>query len=129
MPSTSNGEEKTNGDAGDDKKKAKKPVKKTIPAWASIDSSKKKSSSMAVATGSSVAVVEEALRECANEKGLASSIAVKKCVKKKYPHWPKITFKMALKRAISQGAVVQVRGSYKLGKKKAEPASPNKAKK
>merc|ERR1719229_1458318 len=72
--------------------KKKKPVKKTIPAWASIDDDKKKKAASAAApTSGALAVIEEAMVVCANNKGHASAAALRSYVKKEYPQWPKMT--------------------------------------
>jgi len=113
--------------------KKKKPVKKTIPAWASIDDDKKKKAASAAApTSGALAVIEEAIVVCANNKGHASAAALRSYVKKEYPQWPKMTYKAAMKRAIAQHRIVLVRGTglagtFKKGKNfKKKPDQPAK---
>ena len=98
----------------------------------SIDDAKKKKVAAATAPSSSLAVIEEALLVCANEKGQASSVAIRNYVKKKYPQWPKMTYKQAMKRAIAQDRIKLVRGhnlngTFKQGKNfKKKPEPPGK---
>ena len=106
----------------------------TLTSLPSIDDAKKKKGAAATAPPSSVAVIEEALVECETKdnKGKVSSAAIRKFVKKKYPQWPKVTFKAAMKRAIAQDRILLVRGSglagtYKKGKNfKKKPEQPGK---
>jgi len=112
--------------------KKKKPVKKTIPAWASIDDAKKKKGLAAAAPSSSLAVIEEALLACGNNKGQASSAAIRNFVKKNYPQLSKVIFRNSMKKAIAQDRILLVRGhdlvgTFKKGKNfKKKPEQPGK---
>lgn len=115
--------------------KAKKPVKKTVPAWATLSKSqqellsKKKSgvSSTTLGGPSARQILVEAVQATRNARGHASAVAVRKYVKKRCPHWPKVTLKTALRKAVEAKAIVQVKGSFKLGPKAAEKkAEPKK---
>ena len=66
-------------------------------------------------------MIEEALVKCGDNKGRASSAAIRNFVKKNYPQWPKHVFKLAMKRAIAQDRISLVRGhglagTFKKGK-------------
>ena len=98
----------------------------------SIDDAKKKKGLAAAAPSSSLAVIEEALVVCGDQKGRASSAAIRNFVKKNYPQWPKHVFKLAMKRAIAQDRISLVRGhglagTFKQGKNyKKKPEAPGK---
>lgn len=111
-----NGEIKEGNDASTEEK-PKKPVKKIIPHWATLSESqvKAKAKASSVSVGASgVTVIIDAINSCANEKGMASYILIKKHVQKQNPSWPKMVFKGALRRAVQKGQVKQIRNSYKV---------------
>jgi len=134
------GAEKMEGAGGDDveivAEVKKKPKKNKIPSWATLSDkalAKVKPGQMTAPGGStSINTIVEAIKECANDKGLAAYISIKKYIYKHQPSWPKMTFKTALRNAVKKGRVKQVRNSYKLvneGKVKAEKPKAEKSKK
>lgn len=119
-----NGEKKEEGAAADKDgdveiigEKKKKPIKKKIPHWATLSDSVAKASGVNKtgppgATG--ITVIIDGIKNCADSKGLASYILIKKYVQKHYPAWPKMTFKGALRRSVDKGRVKKIRNSYKI---------------
>merc|ERR1712223_1828495 len=95
-----------------------KPVKKAIPYWATLsekEAAKMTSAKKSGLTGSTgISVITDAIKDCADSKGLASYILIKKHVLKHHPSWPKMVFKSSLRRAIQKGLVKQIRNSYKV---------------
>ena len=106
-----------NGDGEQPPAEKAKPKKKIIPAWATLSDAERaklkpnQSKSMGI---SGVQAIVNAIKECANDKGLASYILIKKHIYKSNPNWPKMTFKTALRSAVSKGRVKQIRNSYKV---------------
>ena len=106
-----------NGDGDQPPAEKKKPKKKVIPAWATLSDAERarlkpsQHQSMGI---SGVQTIVNAIKECGNEKGLASYILIKKHIYKSNPNWPKMTFKTALRSAVSKGRVKQIKSSYKV---------------
>merc|ERR1712110_38210 len=118
---TENGETKTEGDPDIEiiGEKKKKPIKKKIPHWATLSDSvaamAAKGTSKAAPPGATgITVIIDAIKQCADSKGLASYILIKKFVQKQHPSWPKMTFKGALRRSVDKGRVKKIRNSYKV---------------
>jgi len=118
---TENGEAKTEGDPDIEiiGEKKKKPIKKKIPHWATLSDSvaamAAKGTSKAAPPGATgITVIIDAIKQCADSKGLASYILIKKFVQKQHPAWPKMTFKGALRRSVDKGRVKKIRNSYKV---------------
>lgn len=118
---TENGETKTEGDPDIEiiGEKKKKPIKKKIPHWATLSDSvaamAAKGTSKAAPPGATgITVIIDAIKQCADSKGLASYILIKKFVQKQHPAWPKMTFKGALRRSVDKGRVKKIRNSYKV---------------
>lgn len=125
--STENGESKAepsaDGEKSEEKKEEpsadgdkKKPIKMKIPHWATVsDKAAAKASSKAGPTGATgISVIIDAIKNCANAKGMASYILIKKYVQKHHPNWPKMTFKSALRRSVDKGRVKKIKDSYKI---------------
>merc|ERR1712241_300959 len=97
-------------------KKKSKPMK--IPQWATLSDkalAATKSSKIAGPTGTSgISVIIDAIKNCANAKGMASYISIKKYVQKTTPNWPKMTFKTQLRRSVDKGCVKKIKDSYKV---------------
>ncbi|XP_048879444.1 heterochromatin protein 1-binding protein 3 isoform X2 [Brienomyrus brachyistius] len=133
------GEEKgeTEKDAGKEKEKVRK-IKRTIPAWATMSSSRRPATQKAVVSLYNQPKVDdilvEAIQAC-QEKSGASSFAVTKYIMKKYASLElekrKFLLKKALTRLVQKGVVKQLKGkgfsgSFSVNKqskstKKAEP--------
>lgn len=111
----------TTEDDQKDEEKKKKPIKKVIPYWATIsDQAGSKKTQVGPSGLSGGGTIIEAIKECADAKGLASYILIKKYVQKNHPAWPKMVFKSALRRSVQKGQVKQVRNSYKVLSEKIE---------
>merc|ERR1712172_271041 len=118
---TENGETKAEGNPDIEiiGEKKKKPIKKKIPHWATLSDSvaamAAKGTSKAAPPGATgITVIIDAIKQCADSKGLASYILIKKFVQKQHPSWPKMTFKGALRRSVDKGRVKKIRNSYKV---------------
>ena len=118
---TENGETKTEGDPDIEiiGEKKKKPIKKKIPHWATLSDSvaamaAKGAGKSAPPGATGITVIIDAIKQCADSKGLASYILIKKFVQKQHPAWPKMTFKGALRRSVDKGRVKKIRNSYKV---------------
>ena len=110
-------------------KKPKKPVKKVIPFWANLSDSQRAliSPKKFEQPGSSaIGIIIAGIKECADSKGLASYISLKKYIKNTQPAWPKVTFKQTLRRAVQKERIKQVRNSYRILNEHA-PSSPKKS--
>lgn len=88
--------------------KPKKPAKKVIPFWASVEGVEK--AYAPPAARSSVAVIEQAIAEIGDAKGVASIVGIKKFVRKTQPTWSKSTLKRTMARALEKKAIIQVTG-------------------
>ncbi|XP_062263419.1 heterochromatin protein 1-binding protein 3 isoform X2 [Platichthys flesus] len=128
---TENGEQKANDDAGEEKEgkgtekkelkdgykyeKAKvKKVKRTIPAWASVASSKKLPVTNFAGTQNKVDnILIEAITSC-NDKTGVSYQSVMKFIGKKYPDMEldrkKFLIKKAMKKHLEKGTIKQLKG-------------------
>ncbi|XP_052329350.1 heterochromatin protein 1-binding protein 3-like isoform X3 [Oncorhynchus keta] len=108
------------------KEKVKKPVKRAIPAWATMSASKratltnKSTSTMQLPKMDDILI--EAIESCKEKTG-ASAHSVMKYIVKKYPNLEKRKFllKKALKRQLEKGTVKQLKGkglsgSFTIGK-------------
>jgi hypothetical protein len=107
------------GDAkeGEEAPKKKKPVKKPVPFWATLSDNQAanlKASQRGTTGATGVGIIIGAIKECANEKGLASYINIKKHILQHHPNWPKMVFKTSLRRAVDNGRVKQFKNSYKI---------------
>jgi len=97
-------------------KKAPKPVKKSIPTWATLsdDDKKKLSEKVKVKIDSNKPKVEEVVLEAitakGDSKGVASAIGIRNYIKKEYPTWPKMLIKKGVLRAVANKKVKQVKG-------------------
>jgi len=96
----------------------KKPIKKKIPQWATLSDkalAATKPSKLAGPSGTNgITVIIDAIKKCANAKGTASYISIKKYVQKTNPNWPKMTFKSQLRRSVDKGCVKKIKDSYKV---------------
>ncbi|XP_034442175.1 heterochromatin protein 1-binding protein 3 isoform X2 [Hippoglossus hippoglossus] len=128
---TENGEQKADGEAGEEKggkgtekkelkdgykyEKAKvKKVKRTIPAWASVASSKKLPVTNFAGTQNKVDnILIEAITSC-NDKSGVSYQSVMKFIGKKYPDMEldrkKFLIKKAMKKHLEKGTIKQLKG-------------------
>jgi len=113
---TTDAVEKTEEEKAEEAKK--KAIKKKIPQWATLSDKAlagTKASNIAGPTGASgISVIIDAIKKCANAKGLSSYISIKKYVQKVNPNWPKMTFKSQLKRSVDKGCVKKIKDSYKV---------------
>uniref|UniRef100_A0A4W5L9Q7 Heterochromatin protein 1-binding protein 3 n=1 Tax=Hucho hucho TaxID=62062 RepID=A0A4W5L9Q7_9TELE len=124
---TAEGEESEKKEEKDGvKEKVKKPVKRAIPAWATMSASKratltnKSTSTMQLPKMDDILI--EAIESCKEKTG-ASAHSVMKYIVKKYPNLEKRKFllKKALKRQLEKGTVKQLKGkglsgSFTIGK-------------
>lgn len=109
------GGEKADGEQATEPKK--KPMKKKIPHWATLSDAqlaKIKPSELQKGGPTGVTAIINAINECADSKGIASYILIKKHIQKHHPNWPKMTFKTALRSSVAKGRVKQIRNSYKV---------------
>ena len=106
-----------------DKKKTPKPVKKVVPAWASISDEARKNLSKGKLPKPKVQdAVLAAMAACADSKGIVSSGAIRKFVMEENPDLPKMVLKKAVVKAIERGLIKQVKGKGFAGSFKLETA-------
>jgi len=107
----------------DEKKKTPKPVKKVIPAWATLtDEAKKNLSKSKMPKPKVQDAILEAIKTCADAKGVASAGAIRKHVLEDNPELPKMVIKKGVLKAIERGLVKQVKGKGFSGSFKLETA-------
>jgi len=132
----------TNGESTENPKeetktKKKKPIKKSVPDWATLSDTAKKSMAKTQMSKPRVQdAIIAAISASADSKGVASVGAIKKYVAQDNPDLPKMTLKKCLLKAVEKGLIKQVKGkgfsgSYKLestknvAKAKAKEAKAN----
>jgi len=107
----------------DEKKKTPKPVKKVIPAWATLSDEAKKNLSKSKMPKPKVQdAILEAITTCADAKGVASAGAIRKYVLEDNPELPKMVIKKGVAKAIERGLIKQVKGTGFSGSFKLESA-------
>ena len=94
----------------EEKKEDKKPVKKTIPRWATLSTSSASTASSKVERPKGEEILMTCINKTSDHKGVASMITMRKYAKKKYPDWPKSMFKKTLQKALDKKTVTQVKG-------------------
>ena len=111
----------TNGDAtesrtedkgeGEEVKKKKKPVKKTVPDWASLSEAARKSLPKAQMAKPKVQdSIIAAISTCGDSKGLVSAGTIRSFVMKENPDLPKMVLKKGVLKAMERGLIKQVKG-------------------
>ena len=110
----------TNGDAAESKsevapaeeaKKKKKPMKKTVPDWASLSEAARKSLPKAqVAKPKVQDSIIAAISTCGDSKGLVSAGTIRSFVMKENPDLPKMVLKKGVIKAVERGLIKQVKG-------------------
>ena len=111
----------TNGDATEtqtedkakveEMKKKKKPVKKTVPDWASLSDAARKSLPKAQQAKPKVQdSIIAAISTCGDSKGLASAGTIRSFVMKENPDLPKMVLKKGVIKAVERGLIKQVKG-------------------
>jgi len=115
----------TEGDA--DGAVKKKKAKKVIPSWATltVEARSKLAKGGSLAKPKIADAIVDAIKICADSKGVASASAIKSMIMSDNPELPKVTLKKGMAKAVDRGLVVQVKGkgfsgSFKLGKGKPE---------
>lgn len=121
-------DEKKEGDKDikEEEKPAKKPVKKTIPIWATVPKTAGSSTKQAVEVGSGgmAGAAVSVMEELTDVGGMVSSLTLKKELMKRCPTWKKWMVKKAVTKAVEKGRLKQVKGSFKLmAASKAKPAA------
>lgn len=115
------------------KEKPKKPVKRMVPAWATLSASKKVVFTAKFASNQPKVddILIEAVESCKEKTG-ASAHSVMKFIVKKYPTLEldkrKYLLKKALQRQVERGTIRQLKGkgfsgSFRIGKQPPKPAS------
>ena len=109
-----------NGDATESKaddakveevKKKKKPVKKTVPDWATLSESARKSLPKAQLAKPKVQdSIIAAISSCGDSKGLVSAGTIRSFVMKENPELPKMVLKKAVSKAVERGLIRQMKG-------------------
>jgi len=113
-------------DAGTEEKtpKAKKPVKKTVPEWATLSDNAKKALPKALMAKPKIQDnIISAIKASGDSKGVASAGAIKKYVMNDNPDLPKMVLKKGIMKALEKGLIKQVKGkgfsgSFKLESEK-----------
>ena len=111
----------TNGDATESQtetkveeeevKKKKKPLKKTVPDWASLSDAARKSLPKALLARPKVQdSIIAAISTCGDSKGLASAGTIRSFVLKENPDLPKMVLKKGVIKAVERGLIKQVKG-------------------
>ena len=110
----------TNGDAAESKvevapaeevKKKKKPMKKTVPDWATLSEAARKSLPKAqVAKPKVQDSIIAAISTCGDSKGLVSAGTIRSFVMKENPDLPKMVLKKGVIKAVERGLIKQVKG-------------------
>ena len=117
-------EKKVNEESAPETPKKKKPVKKTVPEWATLSDIAKKALPKAQMSKPKVQDnILAAIRVCGDSKGVASSGAIKKYVMNDNPDLPKMVLKKGVIKALERGLIKQVKGkgfsgSFKLESEK-----------
>ena len=116
-------EAKVNGDDAVKTKKEKKPVKKSIPEWATLsDSARKAIPKAQMAKPRFQDTIVAAITACADSKGVASAGSIRKFIMKDNPDLPKMVLKKGVKKALEKGLIKQVKGNGFSGSFKLESA-------
>ena len=116
-------EAKVNGDDAVKAKKEKKPVKKSIPEWATLsDSARKAIPKAQMAKPRFQDTIVAAITACADSKGVASAGSIRKFIMKDNPDLPKMVLKKGVKKALEKGLIKQVKGNGFSGSFKLESA-------
>ena len=116
-------EAKVNGDDAVKTKKEKKPVKKSIPEWATLsDSARKAIPKAQLAKPRFQDTIVAAITACADSKGVASAGSIRKFIMKDNPDLPKMVLKKGVKKALEKGLIKQVKGNGFSGSFKLESA-------
>ena len=119
-------DKKVNGVATTEEKttKTKKPVKKTVPEWATLsDNAKKALPKTLMAKPKIQDNIIAAIKACGDSKGAASAGAIRKYVMNDNPDLPKMVLKKGILKALERGLIKQVKGkgfsgSFKLESEK-----------
>ena len=116
---------KVNGDATEEKTpKTKKPVKKTVPEWATLSDNAKKALPKALMAKPKIQDnIIAAIKDCGDSKGVASAGAIRKYIMNDNPDLPKMVMKKGIMKALERGLIKQVKGkgfsgSFKLESEK-----------
>ena len=92
-------------------KKKKKPVKKTVPDWASLSDAARKSLPKAQLAKPKVQdSIIAAISTCGDSKGLVSAATIRSFVMKENPDLPKMVLKKGVIKAVERGLIKQVKG-------------------
>ena len=118
-------DKKVNGDATEEKTpKTKKPVKKTVPEWATLSDNAKKALPKALMAKPKIQDnIIAAIKDCGDSKGVASAGAIRKYIMNDNPDLPKMVMKKGIMKALERGLIKQVKGkgfsgSFKLESEK-----------
>jgi len=105
------------------KKKTTKPVKRVVPAWASISEEARKSLSKSkLPKPKTQDAVMAAMAACADSKGLVSAGAIRKFVMEDNPDLSSLVLKKTVLKAVEKGLIKQVKGTGFTGSFKLESA-------
>lgn len=103
------GEAKESG--SEEVKKKKKPMKKTVPDWATLSEAARKSLPKAqVAKPKVQDSIIAAISTCGDSKGLVSAGTIRSFVMKENPGLPKMVLKKGVIKAVERGLIKQVKG-------------------
>merc|ERR1739838_81041 len=102
--------------------KTKKPVKKTVPEWATLwDNAKKALPKALMAKPKIQDNIISAIKASGDSKGVASAGAIKKYVMNDNPDLPKMVLKKGIMKALEKGLIKQEKGK---GKKETTTEKP-----
>jgi len=114
----------------DDKQPAKKPIKKTIPVWATVVQKSAPGSpvkqKLEVGSGGMAGVIISVMEDMSAGGGSVSNLKLTNEVKKRCPTWKKWMVKKGIAKAMDKGRLKQVKGSFKLLAAKPAPAARSK---
>lgn len=105
-------------------KKERKPLKRSVPEWATLSESARKAIPKANLAKPKVQdLIIEAIKTCADSKGAASAGAIRSFVMSENPDLPKMVLKKGVLKALERGLIKQVKGkgfsgSFKLESQK-----------
>ncbi|KAJ7998644.1 hypothetical protein DPEC_G00207020 [Dallia pectoralis] len=130
------GDEAEKKDENGVKEKVKKPVKRTIPAWATVSASKRAGltykNTFSMQSPRMEDILIEAVESCKEKTG-ASAPSVMKYIVNKYPNLEldkrKFLLKKALEKLLEKGTIKQLKGkglsgSFTIGKQPANKPAP-----
>jgi hypothetical protein len=126
-------EEKKEGEEGVEETKKKKKTKKVVPAWATLsdDARSALSKKGSLPKPKVQDAIIDAIKICADSKGVASASSIRAMIMSDNPELPKMVLKKGMAKAVERGLVAQVKGkgfsgSFKLGKGKPVKAEGDK---